>query len=127
MTEVGQWDEGVIRATFIPIDANAILRIPLRSQDEDWWALDLEKHGEYTVKSAYRKLESPHSNQASASTDDSWKQIWSLKVPPKVKVFWWRVLHEFIPAKDILHHRHIVSRLVSVKFVVRIGRKSNIF
>jgi hypothetical protein len=25
-------------------------------QDEDWWAWDLEKHGEFTVKSAYRKL-----------------------------------------------------------------------
>jgi len=25
MTEYGQWDEEVIRATFLPIDANAIL------------------------------------------------------------------------------------------------------
>lgn len=28
-------------------------------------------------------------------------------MPPKVKVVWWRVLHEFLPAKEILHRRHI--------------------
>jgi hypothetical protein len=35
------------------------------------------------------------------------KILWKLEVPPKVKVFWWRVLHEFLPAKKILHKRHI--------------------
>lgn len=43
----------------------------------------------------------------SGSGDDTWQKIWKLTVPPKVKVFWWRVLHEFLPAKEILHHRHI--------------------
>lgn len=52
MTAGGQWDESIIRATFLPIDARAILKIPLRSQDVDWWAWEPEKHGEYTVKSA---------------------------------------------------------------------------
>lgn len=29
-------------------------------------------------------------------------------MPPKVKVFWWRVLREFIPTKDnVLQRRHI--------------------
>ena len=55
------------------------------------------------VRSAYRKLAAPVPSQASASADDTWKRIWKLVVPPKVKVFWWRVLHEFIPTKNILH------------------------
>lgn len=41
------------------------------------------------------------------SGDDSWQKIWRLKVPPKVKVFWWRILHEFLSAKHILNRRHI--------------------
>jgi hypothetical protein len=41
------------------------------------------------------------------SGDESWSLIWKLVVPPKVKVFWWRVIHEFLPAKQILHRRHI--------------------
>lgn len=32
---------------------------------------------------------------------------WKLEVPPKVRVFWWRVLHEFLPARHILWKRHI--------------------
>jgi hypothetical protein len=102
MTEAGRWNEDIIKSIFLPIDARAILRIPVRPQEEDWWAWEPEKHGEYTVKSAYRMLAAPQTFQASASGDESWKRIWKLQVPPKVKVFWWRVLHEFIPTKDVL-------------------------
>lgn len=60
LSDDGKWNEELIRETFIPIDADAILCIPLRVQDEDRWAWGLEKHGEYSVKSAYRKLEENH-------------------------------------------------------------------
>jgi len=33
MTNSGQWNEELIREIFISVDAAAILRIPLRSQD----------------------------------------------------------------------------------------------
>ncbi|KAF8653152.1 hypothetical protein HU200_062598 [Digitaria exilis] len=46
-------------------------------------------------------------NRPGQSNDDSWKRIWKLDVPPKVRVFWWRVIHEFLPAKHVLHKRHI--------------------
>jgi hypothetical protein len=41
------------------------------------------------------------------SGDVFWKETWKLNVPPKVRVFWWRVLHEFLPAKSVLYRRHI--------------------
>lgn len=56
ITDSGAWNEELIRDTFLLIDANTILRIPIRQQDEDWWAWEPEKHGVYSVKSAYRKL-----------------------------------------------------------------------
>jgi hypothetical protein len=55
ITKAGLWNEEVIKAIFLPIDANAILLIPLRPQEDDWWAWELEKHGDYMVRSAYRK------------------------------------------------------------------------
>lgn len=101
----------LVRSIFIPVDATAILRIPVQPQEDDWWAWDLEKYGEYSVKSAYRKLVDMKRNAdgmlPGGSGDESWKRTWNLQVPPKVKVFWWRVLHEFIPAKEILNGRHI--------------------
>lgn len=36
-----------------------------------------------------------------------WRLIWRTEVPQKVRVFWWRVIHEFLPARHILHRRHI--------------------
>jgi len=111
LTASGQWNEELNRAVFIPVDANAILRIPVRPQDDDWWAWELEKHGEYSVKSTYRKLvamkEADDDMRPGGSGDASWNKIWGLQVPPKVKVFWCRVLHEFLRAKEILNWRHI--------------------
>jgi hypothetical protein len=92
MLDSGQWNEKLIKSVFLPIDARAILRIPLRSQEEDWWAWEPEKFGDYTVKSAYRKLHGANTDHAGlvprVSNDASWSKLWKLNVPPKVKVFW---------------------------------------
>lgn len=66
----------------------------------------------YSVRSAYKLLDSgkqqeQQMNQPSSSTDGIWKQIWKMEVPPKVRVFWWRVIREFLPARQVLHRRHI--------------------
>uniref|UniRef100_A0A0A8YG60 Reverse transcriptase zinc-binding domain-containing protein n=1 Tax=Arundo donax TaxID=35708 RepID=A0A0A8YG60_ARUDO len=79
---------------------------------DDMWAWPLERHGNYSVKSAYRLLASTRQMQEDellpgTSSNNDWKLIWKLDVPPKVKVFWWRVIHEFLPARQILHKRHI--------------------
>jgi len=94
------------------IDADAILRTPIRGRGEDVWAWEPEKHGFYSVKSAYKLLDIARQQlqdeaPVGTSGDDTWRRIWKLDVPPKVKVFWWRVIHEFLPAKQVLHRRHI--------------------
>ncbi|KAK7290360.1 hypothetical protein RIF29_04719 [Crotalaria pallida] len=39
-----------------------------------------------------------------SSRDQSqiWKCLWSLKIPEKVKIFWWRALRGILPTKDNL-------------------------
>jgi hypothetical protein len=71
-----------------------------------------EKFGIYTVKSAYkllfnRKFEAVTVGQPSSSSDAMWKGVWKLNVPPKVRVFWWRAFHEFLPSRYNLWRRHI--------------------
>jgi len=46
-------------------------------------------------------------NVASVFENQVWKKIWKLKVPQKIRVFWWRVVHEFLPARHILCSRHV--------------------
>lgn len=56
--------------------------------EEDWWAWKPEKFGDYTVKSAYRKLHGASMDHAGlvpgVSSDASWSKLWKLNVPPKV-------------------------------------------
>ena len=39
--------------------------------------------------------------------DPIWQKLWKCKVPPKVRVFWWRVLNDYLPSRANLHRRHI--------------------
>jgi hypothetical protein len=68
--------------------------------------------GIYSVRSAYKllykkKFEDTGDQAPNSSSDGPWKIIWRLPIPPKVKVFWWRVIHEFLPTRHILWKRHI--------------------
>lgn len=111
ITASGQWNEDLVRQVFLPVDAEAILRTTIRGRGEDIWAWEPEKHGMYIVCSAYQILENQRlhmeAEQPSSSSDDVWRKIWKLEVPPKVKVFWWRVMHGFLLARLVLHRRHV--------------------
>jgi ribonuclease HI len=112
--ENGKWDDHLIRNSFLPPDADAILSIPLGGLDCDTLAWAFEKHGMYSVRSAYHCLSNNtaarrHIDPTSSRGSDHpmWRQCWQLKVLPKIKHFWWRVLHEFIPTMGVLMRRHI--------------------
>jgi hypothetical protein len=111
------WDEDALSQNLVPLDAAAARCIPLGRSSEDVWAWSGEKHGLYTVKSGYRLLASAeaqhrsfldqttaHSNHPN---DPLWRKLWKCKVPPKVRVFWWRIFNEYIPSRANLHQRHI--------------------
>lgn len=46
-------------------------------------------------------------SETTASSNRSWEAVWKLQVPPKVRVFWWRVLHNALPSKSELKRRHV--------------------
>lgn len=61
------WREELVRAVFIPIDAEAILKIPLCTRRvDDFWAWSKENRGNFTVRSAYRMI------QNTKLTRESW-------------------------------------------------------
>ena len=52
----GGWNEDLIKQVFFNVDAQAILCTPTRGHGNDAWAWEPERHGLYTIGSAYRKL-----------------------------------------------------------------------
>ena len=74
-------------------DVESICRIPIGNVGEDTWAWKHDKNNNFSVRSAYKVL-CHHSNQAeeretsSRGAGESWKKLWGLKVPPKVRNFW---------------------------------------
>jgi hypothetical protein len=44
---------------------------------------------------------------SAANNDPHWLKLWRCKIPPKVRVFWWKVSHDFIPCRANLHRKHI--------------------
>ena len=51
------WDRDLVQAVFLHMDAEIILGIPLYTRNlPDFWSWQHEKHGSFTVKSAYRIL-----------------------------------------------------------------------
>lgn len=112
------WDERVVRRSFISLEANEVLNIkPGQFLENDILAWAFERHGIYSVRSAYKLLKNEQMAEAMASTgetrasgdDRAWSLVWKLDVPPKVCVFWWRVLHNSLPSKAELKRQHIAK------------------
>ncbi|RLM58085.1 Alanyl-tRNA synthetase [Panicum miliaceum] len=93
------WTEHLIRNSFIRLDAEEFLKIkPGNRLHEDVLAWAFERGGQYSVRSAYiflkeeqqLKLASKSSEGASSSSCGVWwKVLWKMKIPPKIRIFWW--------------------------------------
>ncbi|KAL5565353.1 hypothetical protein UlMin_028517 [Ulmus minor] len=101
ITTSGSWDSSLIRASFHPDEAEAILSLPLprrRVPDSFLWHYD--KSGHYTVRSGYwlaTKIKSVPSSSTSSYTS-WWKKFWRLRIPPKIRIFLWKAYYNWIPS-----------------------------
>lgn len=104
--------EQKIREVFMLPDAEAVLCMPRpKTEKEDIWAWEHERTGLFTVRSTYRVLldskETLNAAESSSEVGSNWKSLWKLKVMPKIQVFWWRVLKNFLPTYSELSRRHM--------------------
>lgn len=98
------------------LEAEEVLKIkPSTRLQDDVLAWALDKHGVYTVRSAYRLLKDDQQAQAMSASNEQMASgnsgflsaVWKLSVPPKIRVFWWRVLHNSLPSKLELKRWHV--------------------
>ncbi|KAG7586565.1 Ribonuclease H domain [Arabidopsis thaliana x Arabidopsis arenosa] len=104
------WDVKKLQELVHPEDIPIIKKIRTRiikCQDTPKWIFT--RDGNYTVKSGYHQLIKPGIEQLSnnPAVNALWKQIWVLNVQPKIKHFWWRVLHNALPVGSTLAQRRI--------------------
>lgn len=102
-----RWDEELVRSIFDERDVNLILSIPLRRADEDVRFWKQEKLGFYSVKTAYALIQESKMIPISPVPGNVWKELWNLKVPPKVKHLVWRATSGCLPTKPQLCTRKV--------------------
>lgn len=94
----GKWDVQLVGDIFHEEDVPVILGIPLREIGEDYRAWHYDPKGIFSVKSAYKLSVDSEATEHGPSTGItiqhpamgttfSWKRIWAMEVPNKVKHF----------------------------------------
>ena len=95
-----------------------ILKIrPGARMEDDGLGWAHERSGQYSVRSSYRLLKMEQSeretdvaNEPSSSCEAFWwRKLWKLKIPPKIRIFWWRSIHNYLPSKQELKRRHVTQ------------------
>jgi hypothetical protein len=69
------------------------------SEEEDGVSWSLEASGAYSARSLYVRL-----SQGAAVTH--FKEVWSLRVPPRIKIFLWQLIRGRLPSAEQIAKRH---------------------
>lgn len=106
--ETGSWNLAHARQFLSPRDISMMEKLVISPDFHNDWFWKNENRGIYIAKSAYRIL------MGESQGDDTcdhilWNRLWSMQVPPKMRVFYWRVAREILPTRRIL-----ITRGVSV-------------
>ncbi|XVF51642.1 hypothetical protein PTKIN_Ptkin04bG0200800 [Pterospermum kingtungense] len=109
------WNFEVVDRIFTKVEAVGIKQIPLsKFGRRDLLTLSATRNRCYSVKSGYHFLKNQvyrlESDGLGGENVDShrsafWQRFWKASLPPKVKMFVWRLNHEILPVKVILQKR----------------------
>lgn len=104
----------MINSYFWTVDRGRILAIPIGSIDiDDKVVWHYSRDGRFTVRSCYHLISNLSNGRGATTTsgleDMKWKEIRSLPVPPKIRMFIWRACMGILPHKAELFRRHLVD------------------
>ncbi|KAF4391669.1 hypothetical protein F8388_005434 [Cannabis sativa] len=104
-----EWNIDTLNNYFHKEDVPWILGIPIDTHSEDMLIWPFTKDGNYIVKSGYRVAREINLTPTRSSNMDQthawWKMWWSLNLPPRMKLFDWKMCRNWLPAKTNLVHR----------------------
>ena len=108
-----QWNGDMVDGLFNIEEAKIIKSIPLSQEGAEdilFWPYSCD--GRYSCKTRYRFLKEEEelnveSREVTNEDKQFWREIWSMKVPPKVKTLLWLACHEAMPTKSALFRSKI--------------------
>ncbi|KAF4391976.1 hypothetical protein F8388_004305 [Cannabis sativa] len=104
-----EWNIDTLNNYFHKEDVPWILGIPIDTHSEDMLIWPFTKDGNYIVKSGYRVAREMNLTPTRSSNMDQthawWKMWWGLNLPPRMKLFGWKMCRNWLPAKTNLVHR----------------------
>ena len=113
------WNVELVRVLFLPFKAEVILKIPLcHNFPEDNLIWIGNKRGVFSVKSAYfiaaKVLSSMDMGECSSGDPFTqiWKKVWSLKLPPKIRIFSWRACVNGLPVLSKMAEKGIKTSCI---------------
>ncbi|KAM6589363.1 hypothetical protein CsatA_011968 [Cannabis sativa] len=113
ITEDRVWNVSMLNRFFQPIDSDRILTIPLSYfADMDRLIWHYTSNGSYTVQSGFHlatSLEEQLCSSASNNHSDWWKFFWKLVLPPKIRIFAWKVLQNILPTAAALFKKKVLT------------------
>jgi len=106
----GLWKERGVKEMFLPCNAEIICSLPLcLSWPEGKLIRHFSANGEFSVRSAYQVARSRLNGQRASSSGSTgksfWRLIWRLDVPPRIKLFGWKVGTQALATKMNLASR----------------------
>jgi len=103
-----EWNTPLVRQVFSNDVADAILNTPLFEQvQNDHFVWKAERHGCYSVRSAYRLCMEELIDVSHFHRPGNWKNIWRLKVPLKIKHLLWRMCRGCLPTRVRLQDKGV--------------------
>ncbi|KAL8105024.1 hypothetical protein AgCh_028986 [Apium graveolens] len=103
-----EWDIEIIRDIFESRDQQSILNTIIEQDlDKDVLYWKLETTGLYTVRSAYRMLQSQKGTWSISDSTGFWKSLWQIKAPPQVLNIIWRAANFSLPTMSQLQTKHV--------------------
>lgn len=104
--EEGVWREDLIMRV-MPIDADLVLRIPLcTSWPSDKLIWHYSANGMFSVRCAYHLVHSLKFTNLASSSKSRSKELWRLvHVPPRIRMFMWRVGASALPTSANMGRR----------------------
>ncbi|XP_013589702.1 PREDICTED: uncharacterized protein LOC106298169 [Brassica oleracea var. oleracea] len=105
------WNLSILEDLFFQVDIDLILKIKPMPEEEDFWCLQHNKSGDYTVRSGYwlashEKLKAVFVDANSQPSINGLKdRTWNIQAPQKIKLFIWRVLSGAVPVAENLISR----------------------